>query len=298
MSAADVLSQLLEASWRGIGVPTVMVGADGSHNIVLHKRVDRNGARVENTGRNSGVYTFKVPFVNTITPGPLETWAQPLFPGVYVRFLTALEDRSTGPFVHPIHGQRKCKAADWKEVLDPDFRGGVVLQVQLIETVDDGDAVAIADTAVLSVAAAAAFTLDAGIATLHPPPDTGLPAGMTIVGFIKSLGAIADQVDLARQQILGKIDALINALSVLKQKFIGDGGFSDATERLISALHAYKAEGLRADKATSVYIVPALSSLPAVARKLKNDVGDMLKLNPGLAASPFIPAQTPVVYYA
>jgi prophage DNA circulation protein len=294
--AADVLAQLLEASWRGISFPTTQVETDGSHNVVQHRRQDRDGWRVENTGRNSYVFRFRIPFINTIAHGDNETW-DVLYPVTYRRMLTALEDRTSGPFQHPDYGTRNCKVATYKTVLDPEFRGGPTMAVELYETVDDGDAIALDQTSTLAIAAEAAYDLDAEFLPLTPPPDTGTPGGISLTDFIKSLGAIADEWDLFKMQIAASINRVTHALEVLEEKFGGEPGFSDKTERLISALHAYRQQGLQRARPVSLYIVPRRTTLAAIAQRLRSSVPDLIRLNPELAASLIVPAQTAVRYY-
>jgi len=294
----DVLSQLLEASWRGIPFPIVSLETSGGHNIVPHLRVDRNGARVENTGRKSLTFSLRIPFINTIAKGPNETWKD-LYPITYRKMLTACEDRSTGDFVHPDYGLRKCKVATFSTTLEPDYRGGALLALQLFETVDDGDAIAIEDTTVIPIATAAARNLDAKLGNLSPSPFKNiLGDGVGLTDFIKSLGAIGDQVALFGKKITGKINGLISALDGLKSSFGGDPGFSADTERLISSLHAYKLKVLRTEKSTSIYVVPRNATMSAIANKKKNSLKDLLNLNPSLAGRAFVPAQTAVVYYS
>lgn len=297
---ADVLSQLQEASWRGISFPSLMFDVDGGHAIAVHKRVDRDGWRVENVGRNSYAFHFKACFVNSIARGARESWESgALFPDTYLRFIEALEDRSSGSFVHPIYGERTCKVATYKDTIDPDFRGGPVVVVSLVETIDDGSAAAgITAANNLSIASAAAVELDATLGTLTPPPNTGTPGGQSLTDFVKSLSAVTSQVDLFRQQMIGKVNGVINAMTNLAGQFGAVPGFSDNTNRLISALHASASQAVSKDKATSVYIVPKVSTVSAVAQRLGSTIPDLLALNPTLAYSPTVRPNTVVYYYA
>jgi len=295
----DILAQLLGASFRGVSFPSLMFSTKGSHNVVIHKRVDRDGWRVENTGQNGNVHSFKIPCVNTIVPGLNETWiAGQLYPANHNRLIVALTDRTSGPFVHPHFGKRTCKVAEWESTLDPDFRGGPTLMVTLFETVDDtGDAVALATTSISSLATAAALSLDATFAPLVPPPDTGTPGGISLSDFLKSLGALADEWSLMKMQWAASIDRVSYQLGVLEEKFGDSPGFSDQTERLISALHAIKANALATGAATSVYIVPQRATAAQVANRLGNTLSQIYQLNPQLARSPIVQPTTPVVYY-
>lgn len=293
---ADVLSQLLEASWRGIAVPTLLVETDGGHNVVRHKRVDRNGVRVENTGLDGYVYAFRVPFVNTLARGPNESWVS-LYPDTYRAFMSALEDRSTGVFQHPDYGQRKCKVATFKSVLDPDFRGGPTVNVQLMETVDDGDAVALADTAVIPIAAAAAADLDAFYYTLTPPPNTGTPRGMTLGQFVRALSSIGDEWNLFKAQVSASFDKVVNAVERIGAAYGAEPGVSDSTNRLVSSLHALRLTALLRDRPTGHHLVVRPVGLAALAQQLSTTVSVLLQLNPRLAGRAVVPAMTSVRYY-
>jgi prophage DNA circulation protein len=297
MSNADVLSQLLEASFRGIPFPTLGAETSGGHNLVPHKRVDRNGWRVENTGLNGYSFSLKIPFINTLAKGPGETWRN-LYPDTYRRFLGALEDRSTGDFVHPDFGLRRVKVGDFKSTIDPDFRGGPMVTVNLVETVDEGDAVALGDTSAIPIAATAAVVLDAKLGALHPSPYPKLTGGTSLGAFVKAIGAIGDQVGLAAQQIEGKVNRVIAGLDKLKTEFSSDGPFADAADRLISSLHAYQRVALVLAKGTKVHVTARPSTLAMVAIRLRNSPSDLLKLNPALAKSASVPAQTFVRYYS
>lgn len=297
---ADILSALPEASFRDIAFPIVLASAKGSHRLVHHVRQDRDGTFVENTGRNGYAYTFRIPCINTIRRGPTETWQGKLFPDVYRQLITAFEDRSTGTFKHPIHGERACKAVEWEETIDPEFRGGPTLVVSLAETVDDADAdaVGIADTSTFAMAVQAAADLDQTFMGMNPPPDTGTPRGMSLKDFLTFIGSIADQWNLFKAQWEAAIGRVTHQMEGLAAKFGGEPGFSDNTQRLLSALHTAKLQAmLRTVGATSLYVVPKATTLAVVAVRTRNTPAQLLQLNPGLRGRVVVPAITPVRYY-
>ncbi len=275
-----------------------MMKTDGGHNVAQHKRMDRNGSFCENTGRNSYVFHLKAPLFNSIAKSRNESWtAGKLFPDVYQRLIAALEDRSTGDFVHPIYGTRTCKVGPFDDTLNPGTRGGPEVSFTLIETVD-GDQVSLVQESAVSVGQAAAFEVDAAVAKIIQKPDTGTPGGISLTDFIKSIGSIADQVDLVKQQIGGQINRVISAVTGLGQKFGATPGFSDQTQRLISSLHAQKATLLQKDKATRDYLVAKPSTVASIAKRTGQTVKDLLTLNPLLAAVPVVPAEIVVRIYA
>jgi len=273
-----------------------MVHTEGGHRLVAHARVDRNGERQENTGRKSYRFKLKIPFINTIARGKNETWEN-LFPGTYRKMIAALEDRSTGPFTHPIYGSVTCKADSWSEDIDPDFRGGPVLMVEFAETADDADSAGVASMSALSIAETAALSLDAIFIPLRPPIDLGTPPGMSLADFVRKIGAIADRIDLMRQQWEAKVFRVIYALETTKGKYENAFGVADNIDRLVSALHELRRQTLVLVRPTSIYVVPRATTAAALAQRLLNPVAVLFALNSTLAASPIVPAETAIRYY-
>lgn len=300
MTSPDVLSNLLQASWRGIAFPTVAVDASATHGVVVHLRMDRNGRRLENTGFHGRDFNYKIPLINTLARGPTETWHD-LMPDTYRRLNVALEDRTTGNFVHPLLGLRRCKVLEWTETVDPDFRGGPTLTVKWSEDTEGGDAV-LSQVGSSLVAQTAALSLDSALGLLIPPPDLALPEGIfSLTDFLKFLGTIVDQADLVRQQWEGKVNRVIGALNTLAGKLYGDTsvstGLKDDLARLIATLHEHKRSILRLDKSTSLYIVPKATTLAALAPRLRNTPGQLANLNPALVGKLKVEIETPVRYY-
>jgi len=165
----DQLSNLREASFRGISFPCALIAEQIQHDQAQHKRADRDGAYVENTGRGPASYTVTIPFLVGLLRAPQETWAD-LFPARYNAFRSAWADRSTGVLVHPLYGEVRVKPSTWSASLDPDSRTGIVVTVGFVETNDDE-----ADTATIKgseygSAKSAAIALDQKLFTLKPPP--------------------------------------------------------------------------------------------------------------------------------
>ncbi len=299
MASVDILSQLLETTWRGISFPTLMVTSSGGHGLVPHKRMDRNGWRVENTGRNSMTVQLRAPFINTIARGRGESWRN-LFPETYRKVMAALEERSTGAFQHPIYGARTMKAADWKEELNPEFRGGPTLDITFIESVDEGDASALDVASALGLAASSALTLDASIASLSPPPDMGLAADgfASFTDFVQQLQAVGSQADLARARVVAKAERVIHAaLSLQDTAGRVDTGYRDSAQRFASAVRAAVVTLATTGATKGFYRVPRRAAVPSIANRLKNTIPEILSLNPVLAGALLVPADTVVQHY-
>lgn len=294
---SDFLSQLSEATFRGIPFPTSTVGTKGGHSTVPHKKIDQDGWQVENLGRASYQFHLRIPLCDTIAKGPNETWSN-LVTAIYPKLIAAFEDRSTGPFNHPYYGIRNCKVLDWDEALDPDWRGGTMLSASLMESFDNGAATGLSKASQVSIAAAAATVLDGATGAMNPPPALGTLPGQSLTDFVKSIGAIGDSVSLFTQQVAGKINSVIAAVTNLGASFGYIPGFSDATNRLISSLHAIQATAATKDKATSIYVVQRATTVASIANRVRSTVPDLLALNPDLARGPIVAKDSVVRFYA
>ncbi|WP_437767186.1 DNA circularization N-terminal domain-containing protein [Sorangium sp. So ce281] len=294
--AADVLSQLLGASWRGISVPAILVTTKGGHGVVAHKRMDRDGWLIENTGRNSAMFSFKIPFVNTITRGPNETWSE-LYPKTYREFTAALEDRQPGTLVHPDYGERLCSTVDWEVVLDPDFRGGPTVQVTWMETADEDKAFA-GLSSDFAIAASSAVELDNIVGILPPAQKPNLDGFGSFTEFVRSLQAVGDQIDLARSKAVAKIDRVVSQVRRLEDTYGRvNVGFRDTSNRFISAMHSIQQSLATKSTDKGFYVIPKSTTVTSVALRFRNSVTEILSLNPLLAGSPVVSAHTAIRYY-
>ncbi len=135
----DILAtELQECSWRGISFPIEMVGEKGGQRIVVHNKMDRAGAQIESTGRMPYQFTIKAFFIEGLTQGIYETWAN-LFPETWINIRNALERKDTGTLVHPLYGNVECKPVNWSANINADSRGGMIVDMEFIETIDDTD---------------------------------------------------------------------------------------------------------------------------------------------------------------
>src|SRR5574343_193955 len=121
-------------SWRGISFPISRLSTDVEQRLVEHEYPDRDGSYMESVGRKPIHIKAKIPFNNWISPGKGETWVKgDLFPNTYRKFVAACADNSPGVFEHPVYGKFTAKVHSFSDTLDPDNRGGVVLEVSWIE---------------------------------------------------------------------------------------------------------------------------------------------------------------------
>jgi len=322
---ADISEYLSQCSWRGLSFPIQVVSEKGSQSLTIHRFMDRDGAQVEATGRAPDSFTVRAYFINGLTAGPNEDWStkEALFPNTWVKVRAALrDDRSSGPLNHPLYGTINCKPVAWNMVIEATSRGGCVVDIEFIETVDTSGQ-AVQQSSVISEATTAAGDLDIILGQMEPPPvyDTG--DHNSYLGLIQSICAIVDQVELIGMQIKGKIDKAINSLNQLAMKFGADSNIIavpydttssvpasgvplgnsaalalDAINRLLAALYILRDQFNAQRRDVQLLTVYQPTTLAGLIPVTGNSLTDLLSLNPDLAAFPFILPYTIVRYYA
>jgi len=131
----DVLKQLPEASWRGIKFPFTGTRDFGfAQDQAQHRYIFRDQQLIESLGRQNPTFRYQIPFRENVGRG-----FSALFVGVYPQFLAACLDRSAGPLVDPIHGERRCKCVSFAETLDVSKKDGVDVLVEFVYSPEIAD---------------------------------------------------------------------------------------------------------------------------------------------------------------
>lgn len=320
---ADLFSELIECSYKGISFPYGPVGTKGAHNLAEHPLMDVDGVSLEATGRAS--YTFEVEayFFNGLAPGVNETWGDGLYPQQFLKLIAALEERTTGEFVHPVYGGIDCKPVSWESRIDPDRRSGEILHIVFRES-REGESRSLGSVSPFTTAIAAAGDLDAALGTLSPPIATGIEEDgwESFSDAMNQVSAIGDQISLAAQKVTGKLDSIATKVQNVQDSMGGaldsvvsaPGKMGDSVaklgntasqvrqtcDRLLSAIYEIQFGAALAapKKVIKVYTTGRAQTLGAIASFLGASLTDILKLNPSLVAKPVIPSGTPINYYA
>lgn len=317
----DLFERFQECSWRGISFPIQSVETEISHDLAIHKKVDRDGANVEATGRNPHIYTVKAIFYQSIAKGPNETWKD-LFPDTYQKFIVAIDDRSTGDFVHPFYGKKRCKVVKLSDSFSVGARGGPSVSVQFIETDEGGDSVAITDTANIPLLKSAAIDLDTYIAQLNPPPENDIESlGFnSFSDFADQLASAVGSVELFQNKIASKINGVVNAVNKIGNTIdkaatlvttnpitgaientqnLGAGivKIFDASNKLTFALIGIQNDTFPALKTVKTYLVPGDTTVISIASRTGNKVSDIVRLNAGILNDLVVKRYTKVRYY-
>jgi len=319
----DVLSTLQECSFRGLSFPVVSIDETFSHDAPQHKSMDRDGAFVENTGRNPFVFAIVAPFyARSVARGQSETWDD-LYPTRFERFRDACIDRTTGEFVHPLYGTFRVKAIDWHSSLNADERGGQTVNVTLVETRDDGEEPAFKESTRTRMRSIA-VDLDAQLATLNPAPVvfTATDADDSFLSVVQSITSIVDATTMQSKGALAKIDSTVAKLDRLAGSIdraanvvttdaltgvttnlgrLGPGSARIWTncQVLKATLREYRHSiAANNNRTVKTFVVSAPTTLVGLSIQLKSTTAELLALNPALPrARPTIPANTVVTYY-
>ena len=311
----DQLIQLQQFGWQ-VGnnsflyFPVTNIQTHIGQDVVSHKYPDLDAARLENTGRNPIVVSCTAIFVNTITPGPKESWkAGTLFPTVYQAVLNSALNRNTGILQHPFIGQFSAKLLECDDSISSDFRGGAILSLHFEETINDDNILNNIQSTVPDVNSSAS-TLDNTIKSLTPAQLAFLKSqygGLKLGGYAGIMADISNAIgqgQLAILNILGKIsqtlyyvDNLITAID-LANDIVFAQIKNDAIvfySRLLSFQQKFNAA---TKKSTSTYVTRTPMSLATIATVINKNLSDLMTLNPRLLGYPVIPANTPIKYYA
>lgn len=302
--SADIFTELREFSWRGIGFPVASTRFSFEHDQKDHAWADRDGVRIEPTGRGALLIHAAIPLVNGIEPGPMETWQGPLYPTVFRSLIAALLDRSSGELNHPEFGKLTCcpKMADGEWVAT--MRDGVVLSATWRQTneAEDELAQAVAAPSPITTAVQYGAALDTQLAESPALPQ--LPQfEPSFSDSMRSIQGAFDSVSLASAQVQGQIDHVVYRVKALSDAAVRAGDVQlwpviNSCERLKSAMADLRKTLLVANKKIAIYLTTKPLTLAQIAITKQAKLGDLLSLNPRLAALPIVPEQTSVRYYA
>lgn len=295
-------SQLLECKFRGNGFPCTSFRVRIQQSIVTHARPDQDGARIESTGRNPLVFTATIPWLNNLARGPNETWGTP-YPDGHRQFLADIADRSAGLLQHPSLGLVKVKTVNAESLLEATRRDGEMVTAEWIEHSDDEEASNsfLSGTSGISGAILNAVDLDERLAPTKLKkldPDKSI----SFEEALRKVASVSDTASLLSRKAFGQIDRIMYRLNVIRdgiasQRDPQNWPAKEALSKLRASIQAMKTKAAKTQKDTRWYVTPAPTTAGNLAAKFRNSVGDIIRLNPELCASPEIGARVPVKYY-
>ncbi len=300
---SDLFEQLLPCSWRDVEFPLLSISASLAHDLVEHKYWGVDGARVEDTGLTPMRFSAEIPFINGIVPGKGEKWGA-LYPTEFRRFLAACALKTTGILVHPEFGEIPCRCERLDFEISGDRRGGVVVKVSWVETLQDDDTANPFGPSPIQDIELAALDLDASDTDLKKPAPTLPEYETSFADLARGIQGIVDSATILTMTTVGKIDSI-----VYRAEAIGDSidraksaltyGPTNAVERLKAHAHDLRQSLLQASgRDIALYYVKGDTTLAGLLAQLPGaSLGDLVKLNPQLMTSAVVSKGTTVRYY-
>lgn len=325
-NSVDQLSELQQFGWKvanggWLWFPVTNVQTDITQDLAIHKYPDLDGARVENTGRNPITVHATAIFVNTITPSAKESWIEgTLYPNVYQQVITSALQRQTGTLQHPFIGQFSAKLASAHSVIDAGFRGGEMLDLQFIETINDDNILTQIQSTAPQVTSTAA-TLDTQFSDLtsaqllllnqygfNPDVMASILAGFAIASTIELIFAnitnaiISGNFPQPIQSILintalQQTNALIDACSKSNDNSLAN--LVNASWLYLSQMQSfYQQFNGSQTKQISIFVTQKAMTLSGIANVIGTDLTSIMTLNPSLLGFPVIKPYSKIRYYA
>jgi hypothetical protein len=296
-------SQLLECQWRGISFPCTSFRVRITQSTVQHAQPDRDGARIESTGRNPLAFSASVPMFNCLSKGPNETWGTP-YPDTHRKIVAAMADRTSGTLQHPSLGLVLCKAVSCESTLEAGRRDGEMLSLEWIETRDEDDVLGnvIGEDSPIGAATRNAIDLDNRISQTN---FGGFDPDGNKISFeeaMRRVAGVADTASLLSRRAFGQIDRILYRIEAIRTAVVASGDpqnwpMKESLMKLRSAIQQLKKKAAATQKDTRFYVVPAPTTAGNIAAQLNNAVGDIIRLNPFLCAAPQVDARTVIRYY-
>lgn len=301
----DILIQLQPASWREIEFPISAREFGFGQEQARHRFIFKDDQLIESLGRDNPTYRYTIPFREDIAVAP---WVgRHLFTQVYPEFLEACQDRARGVLTDPVHGSKPAKCVSLREILDVNRRDGIEVEVEFIRAPAEDDFEDNLGTQIrtLQGAADAARTFDSAAAAisaadqerlrrlrLQPPEPTVNP--------LDAISAVGNQFEVQGDKVSAALgDAAFRAeKSVATLDRLHNPNFAPArrnARRLQAALLDLEDRtdptGTKPLRKVTNTVDRTVSSLAAA---LGLPVQELIRLNPHLARSPLVKANTEI----
>jgi prophage DNA circulation protein len=303
MAEKQAFDQLLECKFRGISFPIRAIATDVSQEQAMHKYPNRDGARVEGTGRNPIQVNGTAVLFNNISPASYESWTKgSLFPDVYTKLLVAFADGTSGEFQHPLLGKMTVKPVSFRDSVSGDKRHGTEVEFSLIETISDDEDIFTALSAKASASsdvAKGAAALDAALPSLQVPR---LPKMNSFQDLARGVQGIIDKPTLLAQKARGTLDRIEHQCNQVidacnRANNVVNGRAMVTAQRLKADVKSLRAQLQTVDRKIATLVARTDTSLTALTQDLGNNLDELIKLNPTLVSGAIVRRGALVRYY-
>lgn len=279
----DALGTLLPLSWRGIEAPCQANDVAVSQRNVKHTQWRVSAAHVENCGRESATFSFRVLF-----RGGISGYSD-LYPTRFREFFNACLDGSAGKLVHPEFGELDAVCDSIRVAYDPNRRDGVDVDAVWSET-NESDFV-LEKSYLMASAVSLAAQLDGNF------PDVDIPTYYdgTGLSLTEAMKAIQGNLLLAQMSVASVLADVANAINGVNALIDGLSSLADPKASLAlqyakdieAALNALaeRLPGMRATRSIVDRVVRRAQTVADAAAFYGMSMDDWFTLNPMTAAT-------------
>jgi prophage DNA circulation protein len=269
---ADALATSTQpASYEGIAFPTGDCTVQGGHAGAEHTVYRRRGADIESTGQEPYRGRMTLLMVNDLVGFGT------LYPGRWQELRRKFETTPIGELRHPTLGTLRAFIKTWDEKDDPEFRSGVIVEVEWVEHLASATQL-LADDPGQSTPTDAPSTVQSLATTADAAMATAAPAG----GFTPTEPVVTEQLDAIESGDAAGFAGITRALDAMLDPVVANLGLAVfaaptahpavvALEDLRAAVGRLRATYLPARAQPRAYVLPSTMALWEVALAVYGD---------------------------
>ncbi len=288
----NIITGLPEMKWRKLSSPAYdMANAKGGWDLAEGSFPYMDGKSHDNMGRKEIPLSFRFLFLNTVVKGS--------FPELFNKWFQAVAiDPTPGKLLHPIIGELDARVVDWDLELTASRTAGVVFAVNWTDTVlDPGNVEKLKPIFVDAIAAATAA--DEGMSVHQISYPTG-ERTTSLLDMINQINGLIFSARLTAQGMLNQAIGIVTKITETVDNLTTHDSWalSSNLKKLWAALVDLKdASAKQQARQTGILLTPREMTLTEVASEVDNTLGEIMGLNPGLLAAPYVQKRTAVAYF-
>lgn len=291
----DVLKLLQAFEWRGQRYPLLARSVSFSHDGARHKFQFQDDEFIEQLGAQSLTFGYTIPLREDIAKGGYTD----LFLRGYPTLFRDMRNREPGFLVDPILGRFRCVPTSFSDEVDVNKRDGTDVRVEFIHSPDPAAAEQAQPPPTLGGISTDAGKLDAELELVNweqePSPEPTTDPLNLVAGIGGQIQANQGKVVAALNDFADRCEKADAALERVENPDYTPLQAALRRNRM-NAIDAAK----RAQDPTKTIVRIARNQsrgVSTVAAEFGMTVEDLIKLNPSLARSPFVPAGTVINVY-
>lgn len=275
----DIFKSLQRLSWRGIELPITSRRCERAHDVVRHPLVYSNGELLEDTGSKNWIFTYTIPFRESIASGPYKQ----LYTRVLIeKFIPAYADCTRGPLIDPAYGPFTCKPISYVSETDVDKRDGEDITVVFEEAPEQDKESELTSTLSNTWAASEAGALDEAIIAIPQAPELDLPKLKNpldaIAGVLSQARNYVDQIAATMDDVSSRCERIESEIDKLED--VRNSPIVRSVKRLHRNVERIKERASNPLGSIVAFVASVDTTLSVVAGKHGMSLQQLLDINP------------------